>query len=106
MADEKPDIKNEPITLKVKNATGEETVFKVKRSTKFGKIMDAYANKTGQPVNSLRFTFDGERLELVSLGIICFCFDRGGHLAVPPSRSQLPYSLSCLAFTGPNARRS
>lgn len=67
MADEKPDVKNEPITLKVKDGAGLETIFKVKRTTKFGKIFDAYANKTGQQAAGLRFLFDGNTLDKVSL---------------------------------------
>jgi Ubiquitin-2 like Rad60 SUMO-like len=70
MADEKPDIKNEPITIKVKTATGEETVFKVKRSTKFSKIFEAYSKKTGQNIQSLRFAYNGDRVDEVRHPII------------------------------------
>lgn len=62
MSDEKPDIKNEPITLRVKDQNGTETVFKVKASTKFKRILDAYAQKTGASAESLKLMYDGEQV--------------------------------------------
>lgn len=50
------------ITLKVKDAGGQETIFKVKRSTKMKKVFDAYAARKGINVQSLRFMLDGERV--------------------------------------------
>jgi hypothetical protein len=41
MADEP----NEPITIKVKDATGDEMQFKVKKNTRMEKIFEAYAGK-------------------------------------------------------------
>ena len=53
---------SDTITLKVKDQAQAEMLFKVKKSTKMGKIMDAYAARMGVSVNSYRFTFDGQRL--------------------------------------------
>jgi hypothetical protein len=36
---------NEPITIKVKESTGDEMQFKVKKSTRMAKIFDAYAGE-------------------------------------------------------------
>ena len=36
--------------------------FKVKKTTKLSKMMEAYAKRRGVPVSSLRFSLDGERI--------------------------------------------
>lgn len=51
------------ITLHVKESTGEEIAFKVKKSTKMSKIFDAYASRKGVSVNVLRFMLDGKRIK-------------------------------------------
>lgn len=63
MADE-GDVKPaaEPITLRLRDQTGEEVLFKVKKDTKMQKIFDAYAQRRGVSVASLRFMLDGERI--------------------------------------------
>jgi len=53
---------NEPITIRVKDQTGEETMFKIKKSTKMSKVFTAYAQRKGVEVTSLRFLLDGERI--------------------------------------------
>jgi small ubiquitin-related modifier len=63
MSDETGEEVNETITLKVRDQSGEEMFFKVKKTTKLGKMMDAYAKRRGVPPNSLRFQLDGERLK-------------------------------------------
>jgi small ubiquitin-related modifier len=50
------------ITIKVREPTGEEIAFKVKKTTKMQKIIDAYANRKGVAVNALRFLLDGNRI--------------------------------------------
>lgn len=55
--------KGESINLKVKSVDGEEVVFKVKKTTPFKKLMDAYCKRTGKDSESVRFMFDGSRLE-------------------------------------------
>ncbi len=60
--------------------TGEETVFKVKRVTKMSKVFDAYASRKGVARPSIRFLFDGERIddndtpESVSMAAFVFTF--------------------------------
>ena len=53
---------NNPMTVSVRNQRGEDTFFKVKLHTRIGKLLNAYANRTGQPVDTIRFLLDGERL--------------------------------------------
>jgi len=53
---------NEPITIRVKDQTGEETMFKIKKSTKMSKVFGAYAQRKGVEMASLRFLLDGERI--------------------------------------------
>mmetsp|Transcript_924 Transcript_924/g.1975 ORF Transcript_924/g.1975 Transcript_924/m.1975 type:complete len:92 (+) Transcript_924:138-413(+) len=63
-ADEKaPDSGNEPITIRVRDQTGEETFFKIKKTTKMSKVFGTYANRKGVQLSSLRFLLDGERIE-------------------------------------------
>jgi small ubiquitin-related modifier len=64
--DVKPDIKGdkpEVVTLKLRNADGAETIFKVKWTTKFSKIMEAYCKKFGLEQGGIRLVFDGSRLD-------------------------------------------
>ena len=41
---------------------GEETMFKIKKSTKMSKVFKAYASRKGVEEGSLRFLLDGERI--------------------------------------------
>ena len=41
---------------------GEELTFKVKKSTKMSKIMNAYAERLGQQVGGLRFLHNGKKV--------------------------------------------
>ena len=43
--------------------TGEETFFKIKKTTKMNKVFQTYANRKGVQLGSLRFLLDGERIE-------------------------------------------
>jgi small ubiquitin-related modifier len=43
--------------------TGEETFFKIKKTTKMSKVFETYAQRKGVQANSLRFMLDGERIE-------------------------------------------
>uniref|UniRef100_A0AAV1UKA6 Ubiquitin-like domain-containing protein n=1 Tax=Peronospora matthiolae TaxID=2874970 RepID=A0AAV1UKA6_9STRA len=54
--------KVEPITIRVKDQSGEETFFKVKPNTKMEKIFSAYAQRKGVPASALRFLLDGTRI--------------------------------------------
>mmetsp|Transcript_3699 Transcript_3699/g.8586 ORF Transcript_3699/g.8586 Transcript_3699/m.8586 type:complete len:93 (+) Transcript_3699:40-318(+) len=50
------------ITIRVRDQTGEEMFFKVKKTTKMSKIFDAYASRRGLTTEALRFMLDGERV--------------------------------------------
>lgn len=49
--------------LPLTDQTGEETFFKIKKTTKMQKVFDAYSSRKGVQANSLRFLLDGERIE-------------------------------------------
>lgn len=51
-----------PITLCVRDATGEEMLFKVKKNTRMQKIFDAFIKRKGQMAGTMRFLLDGERV--------------------------------------------
>eukprot|EP00999_Lentomonas_sp_LEN2_P001592 NODE_2655_length_526_cov_68.764411_g2605_i0.p1 GENE.NODE_2655_length_526_cov_68.764411_g2605_i0~~NODE_2655_length_526_cov_68.764411_g2605_i0.p1 ORF type:complete len:104 (-),score=26.78 NODE_2655_length_526_cov_68.764411_g2605_i0:137-448(-) len=51
------------LSIKVVNADGAEVYFKIKRTTPLRKLMDAYCKKQGINRNSIRFHFDGQRLD-------------------------------------------
>ncbi|KAI5958014.1 SMT3 [Candida theae] len=59
--EEKTEDKNR-INLKVVDGNGGEIFFKVKRTTPMKKIMSAYCVKQGRAEDSVRFFFDGNRV--------------------------------------------
>jgi len=60
--DAKTEDPNAPINIKVMTQTGEEVFFKIKRNTKLSKLQGAYAAKVGKDVGSIRFLYDGQRV--------------------------------------------
>ncbi|CAM9126478.1 unnamed protein product [Choristocarpus tenellus] len=56
------DDAKETITIRVRDQTGEETFFKVKKSTRMEKVFSTYAQRKGVNVAALRFLLDGERV--------------------------------------------
>jgi len=48
------------ISVKVRDQSGDEMIFKVKKTTKMNKIFEAYAQKRGIEAAALRFLLDGE----------------------------------------------
>ncbi|ELT95619.1 hypothetical protein CAPTEDRAFT_107226, partial [Capitella teleta] len=54
--------KGEFITLKVVGQDSSEVHFKVKMSTSMRKLKKHYSERQGIPINSLRFLFDGKRI--------------------------------------------
>ena len=51
------------ITIRVKDQTGDETFFKVKKTTRMEKVFGAYAQRKGIAVGAMRFLLDGERIK-------------------------------------------
>lgn len=47
----------------VKDQGGDETFFKVKKTTKMSKVFAAYAQRKGVAITSLRFLIDGDRID-------------------------------------------
>merc|ERR1711860_366213 len=52
----------EYIKLKVVGQDSNEIHFRVKMSTQMGKLKKSYSERVGVPVSSLRFLFDGRRI--------------------------------------------
>jgi len=52
-----------PITIRVRDQTGEETFFKVKRSTELNKLFITYAKSHDVNIESLVFLIDGEKMD-------------------------------------------
>ncbi|CAH7667107.1 hypothetical protein PPACK8108_LOCUS1492, partial [Phakopsora pachyrhizi] len=50
------------VQIRVVDSKAQEIFFKIKTTTKLGKLMDAYAERSGQIKNSIRFMFDGVKL--------------------------------------------
>lgn len=51
------------LTIKVVSQSGDEVHFRLRKTIAFKKMFNAYAKKTGQPVEGLRFLFDGDRIK-------------------------------------------
>ena len=62
MADEEKKEGGEHINLKVVTQDGNEIFFKCKMTTPLDKLMKAFCNRNGVAANSVRFLFDGNRI--------------------------------------------
>ncbi|KAH9475289.1 Ubiquitin-like protein pmt3/smt3 [Psilocybe cubensis] len=51
------------VNSQVVSSSGEEVFFKIKRSTRLSKLQGAYASKVGKDVGSIRFLYDGSRIQ-------------------------------------------
>eukprot|EP00429_Kryptoperidinium_foliaceum_P086549 CAMPEP_0176185880 /NCGR_PEP_ID=MMETSP0121_2-20121125/1582_1 /TAXON_ID=160619 /ORGANISM="Kryptoperidinium foliaceum, Strain CCMP 1326" /LENGTH=89 /DNA_ID=CAMNT_0017524347 /DNA_START=38 /DNA_END=307 /DNA_ORIENTATION=- len=63
MSTEEGEANPDQLTIRVRDQTGEETFFKIKRTTKMQKVFETYAQRKGVQSASLRFLLDGERIE-------------------------------------------
>ena len=84
MGDEEKKEGGEHINLKVVTQDGNEIYFKCKQTTPLKKLMDAFCNRQGVSSNSVRFLFDGNRINETQTPQQVRC----------PS---VPWSLSCAA---------
>ena len=57
------EVSTEHITLKVKSQDGNELFFKIKRATQLKKLMEAYCSRNGVNPTTVRFLFDGQRIQ-------------------------------------------
>jgi hypothetical protein len=98
---------NEHLNIKVTDGNN-EVFFKIKRTTQLKKLMDAFCDRQGKAPNSVRFLFDGTRVQgsdspdtvsrdpsifLVCYAFACIC----NHLALwnlLPKQAKSPSSLS------------
>merc|ERR1719210_2892675 len=56
------DKNNEQLNLKVIGQDGEIVQFKIKRSTPFRKLINAYCDRSRLSASTVRFMFDGNRI--------------------------------------------
>ncbi|KAF7884509.1 hypothetical protein BOTCAL_0173g00130 [Botryotinia calthae] len=62
-AGERPEAPvSEHLNIKVTD-NNNEVFFKIKRSTQLKKLMDAFCERQGKAPNSVRFLFDGSRVQ-------------------------------------------
>merc|ERR1712080_253516 len=59
---EMPGDDTEYIKLKVVGQDSNEIHFRVKQTTQMGKLKKSYSERVGVPITSLRFLFDGRRI--------------------------------------------
>ncbi|KAB8289614.1 hypothetical protein EYC80_010529 [Monilinia laxa] len=60
---DKPNLQSsKPLLLNVTD-NNNEVFFKIKRSTQLKKLMDAFCERQGKAPNSVRFLFDGSRVQ-------------------------------------------
>lgn len=57
-----PQVNAEHLNIKVTDNQN-EVFFKIKRSTKLEKLMNAFCERQGRSINSVRFLFDGTRVQ-------------------------------------------
>jgi hypothetical protein len=53
---------NEHLNIKVTD-NNNEVFFKIKRTTQLGKLMNAFCDRQGKNITSVRFLFDGQRVQ-------------------------------------------
>ncbi len=53
---------SEHLNIKVTDGNN-EVFFKIKRSTKLEKLMNAFCERQGKQINTVRFLFDGQRVQ-------------------------------------------
>ncbi|KAK7742305.1 SUMO protein smt3 [Cytospora paraplurivora] len=63
-AEQRPEAPAGPEHLNIKvTDSNNEIFFKIKRSTKLGKLMNSFCERQGKPLDSVRFLLDGKRVQ-------------------------------------------
>lgn len=62
-AEHKPKVEGKVINLVVKDQSGGEVFFKVKTHIKLQKVIDAYCQKKSVATSSVKFLYDGTRIQ-------------------------------------------
>eukprot|EP00210_Caulerpa_lentillifera_P008004 g7643.t1 len=57
------ETKAEPLTILVRDQSGAGLQFKVRKNTKFEKVMLAFCQKRNYQMSQVRFLYDGERVQ-------------------------------------------
>ncbi|XP_061363511.1 small ubiquitin-related modifier 1-like [Gastrolobium bilobum] len=60
--EKKSAVQGTQINIKVKGQDGNELFFRIKKSTPFRKLMNAYCDRQSVDFNSIAFLFDGRRI--------------------------------------------
>ncbi|KAH7637435.1 small ubiquitin-related modifier-like protein [Dermatophagoides farinae] len=63
MAEDAKESSPEYIKIKVVGQDTTELHFRVKKTTSFSKLKKSYSDRVGVPLSSLRFLFDGRRID-------------------------------------------
>ena len=61
-SEEQPPTKTEHLNIKVTD-NNNEVFFKIKRTTALSKLMNAFCDRQGKQLSSVRFLFDGARVQ-------------------------------------------
>lgn len=61
-AEDQPQLKAEHLNIKVTD-NNNEVFFKIKRTTALSKLMNAFCDRQGKQLSSVRFLFDGARVQ-------------------------------------------
>ncbi|EGC40497.1 hypothetical protein DICPUDRAFT_25145 [Dictyostelium purpureum] len=56
----KPEGASDQINVRVLNQQNQETFFKIKKTTKLGKLMETYCQRNGLKRENVRFKYDGQ----------------------------------------------
>ncbi|EGF98432.1 uncharacterized protein MELLADRAFT_113564 [Melampsora larici-populina 98AG31] len=63
MSNDEPSNPN-VLNIRVVDSDHKEICFKIKPTTKLGKVINAYAEQTGMAIASVRFTYEGTRINV------------------------------------------
>lgn len=58
----KPGLQGGQLQVKIRDSDGRDVSFRIKTTTAMGKVFDAYCAKQGHTRSSMRFLFDGIRI--------------------------------------------
>ena len=100
--EEKKEGGGEHINLKVVTQDGNEIYFKCKQTTPLQKLMHAFCNRQGVSTNSVRFLFDGNRINETQTPAQVCCPCEAWSVSGACSLHSLPYSHCAAACPEPH----
>ena len=106
--DKKPEKKEGgegSLNIRIRDQTGEETFFKVKKTTKLDKVFNAYSTRKGVRATDLRFLYDGQRVRGDETPGKCgtppVCMAAPTAISSTACASRAAASLYCKSYSGP-----